>query len=92
MNWKAGSLAVNRAARRMNIEELRQAMDDLNLPYERELMTTWEQSFYEDMLENVADGQYRFSFRQLREVFKMREKYDLEKGEINVREKAVPQS
>lgn len=78
MNWKAGSLKANQAARRMNLEEFRRAMDDLELPYERELMNTWEQGFYEDILENLADLEYRFSFRQLREVFKMREKYDLD--------------
>ena len=78
MNWKAGSLATNRAARRMNIEELRQAMDDLVLPYERELMNTWEQSFYEDMLEALAEVGYRFTDPQIDQVLKLREKYDLD--------------
>lgn len=62
----------------MDPEEFKIAMEELEVIYEAELMTTWEQGFYEDMLENFAAGDYRFSHKQIREIFKMREKYDLD--------------
>lgn len=62
----------------MRVEELRVVMDELALPYDRELMTTWEQTFYEDLLEKMADVDYRFSYKQLARVEAMREKYDLD--------------
>ncbi len=60
------------------IQEFNAAMDDLVLPYERELMTVWEQGFYEDMLEAQAAEGYRFTDPQIDQVLKMREKYDLD--------------
>ncbi len=79
MTWRPSySSSVSRAARRMDAEEFRTAMEELDHPYSQELMTPWEQDFYESMLEHLALDDYRFSERQVREIFKIREKYDLD--------------
>lgn len=62
----------------MNIEDLQTTMEELEGPYSKELFTTWEQGFFEDIQERLADVEYRFSEKQLDRIEAMREKYDLD--------------
>ena len=62
----------------MRMEEFREAMDDLEGPHSQELLTTWEQGFFEDMQEALAEVGYRFTDPQIDKVLAMREKYDLD--------------
>lgn len=78
MRWDSYSPAVQRAARKMDAAEFRAAMEALDYPHGADLLTPWEDKFYESMLEHLALPDYRFSSRQMREIFKMREKYDLD--------------
>lgn len=78
MRWERYSTAVMQAARKMDLDEFRAAMGALDYPYGAQLLTPWEDKFYESMLEHLALLDYLFSSRQMREIFKMREKYDLD--------------
>ena len=60
------------------IQEMMQAMDELDHPYNQELMTTWEQDFFESMLEHLADPGYRFTQKQVDQIERIRTKYDLD--------------
>jgi hypothetical protein len=60
------------------LENFRPAMEELEVIYEAELMTVWEQGFYEDILEHLAEVDYGFSEKQIDAVLAMREKYDLD--------------
>lgn len=62
----------------MRMEEFREAMDDLEAIYSAEGLTTWEQGFFEDMQEALAEVDYRFTDPQIDKVLAMREKYDLD--------------
>ena len=62
----------------MDLENFRPAMEELEVIYEAELMTTWEQGFYEDILERLAEPDYGFSEKQIDAVMAMRKKYDLD--------------
>jgi len=62
----------------MRMDEFRTAIEELEGPYSRELLTTWEQGFFEDILERLAEVDYRFSKKQVERIEAMREKYDLD--------------
>ena len=60
------------------IQEMMQSMDELDHPYNHELMTTWEQEFFESMLENLGDPTYRFTQKQVDQIERIRTKYELD--------------
>ena len=62
----------------MRMEDFREAMDELETIYAAEMLTVWEQGFFEDMQEALAEVGYRFTDPQIDLVLKMREKYDLD--------------
>jgi len=62
----------------MNMEDFRTSIDELEPIYSAEMMTTWEQGFFEDILERLAEVDYGFSEKQIERIEAMREKYDLD--------------
>jgi len=62
----------------MKMEDSREAMDELETIYAAEMLTVWEQGFFEDMQEALAEVGYRFTDPQIDKVLAMREKYDLD--------------